>query len=245
MMSPGPNLRILREQLGLTTRDVATASARLARRHNNEEYGITTDQLSDFETIGAIPSTHRLYSLAIIYRREFGEMLNWYGLDLNQTASGLETCAPPRTHFSYTLPSTEEVTKPVRIDPSFDPRTTSNCSPMIKQWGTLPVAYLQQLSNKNYSYGYIGNEDLTMHPILPPGSFIQVDKSRNRVLQRDWRRSTSAPSTSSRPGRAIPAAGVHSHARSSFFSRTRCPLLRQGFFLCKRWRWLGKSLGRL
>jgi hypothetical protein len=35
---------------------------------------------------------------------------------------------------------------------------------------------------KNYSYGYIGSEDLTMYPILPPGSFIQVDESRNKVL---------------------------------------------------------------
>jgi transcriptional regulator with XRE-family HTH domain len=193
MTSPGPNLRTLRENLGLTMGDVEIASERLARKHNNEEYMITAGGLSDFETNHAIPSIHRLYSLAIIYRREFGELLSWYGLDLNQTASDLETCAPPRTHLSYALPNTAEVTKPVRIDPSFDPRRTANFASMIEQWGTVPVAYLQQLSKKDYSYGYIGSEDLTMHPIVPPGSFIQVDKSRNKVLQGDWRSEYERP----------------------------------------------------
>lgn len=193
MSSPGSNLRTLREKLGLTTGDVEAASERLARKHNNEEYLITIRRLSEFETQGVIPGIHHLYSLAIIYRREFGEMLSWYGIDLNQTASDLEICVPPRTHFSHALPSTAEVTKPVRIDPSFDPRTTTNFAPMVEQWGTVPVAYLEQLSKKEYGYGYIGREDLTMYPILQPGSFIQVDESRNKVLKADWRSEYERP----------------------------------------------------
>jgi hypothetical protein len=50
MILPGPNLRTLREKLGLTMGDVETASGRLARKYNNEEYLITTSRLSDFET---------------------------------------------------------------------------------------------------------------------------------------------------------------------------------------------------
>jgi transcriptional regulator with XRE-family HTH domain len=95
MISPGPNLRTLREKLGLTMGDVETASGRLARKYNNEEYLITTSRLSDFETKRVSPGIHRLYSLAIIYRREFGEMLSWYGVDLNQTASDSK---PARHH---------------------------------------------------------------------------------------------------------------------------------------------------
>jgi len=186
MISPGPNLHALREKLGLTMSDVETASARLARKYNNEEYLIPISRLSNFETNGVIPSVQAIYSLAIIYRREFGEMLSWCGVDLDQTASDLEISAAPRTHLSRALPSTAEIQKPVRIDPSFDPRTTSNFAPMVEQWGSVPVAYLQQLSKKNYCYGYIGSEDLTMYPILRPGSFIQVDESRNKVLKGGW-----------------------------------------------------------
>jgi transcriptional regulator with XRE-family HTH domain len=193
MIAPGLNLRMFREKLGLTLRDVEAASERLVRKHHNQNYLITTGGLSDFETKGVIPGVHHLYSLAIIYRLEFNEILSWYGVDLNQTASDLETSAPPRTHFSQALPSTAEIAKPTRIDPSFDPRTTSNFAPMVKQWGTVPLAYLQQLSKKDYSYGYIGSEDLTMDPILPPGSFVQVDESRNKVFEGSWRTEYDRP----------------------------------------------------
>src|SRR5690349_7355961 len=139
MVPPGPNLRALLEELGLTMGDVETASERLARKYDNQEYLIPVSRLSDFESKGGVPSLHQVYSLAIIYRREFGEMTNRYGVDLNQTASDLETSAAPRTHFSRALPNTPLVEKPVRVDPGFDPRTTSNFAPMIEQWGTVPV----------------------------------------------------------------------------------------------------------
>lgn len=193
MIAPGPNLRTIREKLGLTMGDVEAATERLARKHHNQEYLITTRELSDFETNAVTPGIHHMYSLAIIYRLEFHEVLSWYGVDLNQTASDLEISAPPRTHFSHALPSTGELTKPTRIDPSFDPRKTSNFAPMVKLWGTVPLAYLQQLSKKDYSYGYIGSEDLTMDPVLPPGSFIQVDESRNKVLKGGWRSEYDRP----------------------------------------------------
>jgi hypothetical protein len=64
---------------------------------------------------------------------------------------------------------------------------------MIEKWGSVPVAYLQQLSTKHYSYGYIGSEDITMHPFLPPGSFVQVDETRNKVLKGSWRSEYERP----------------------------------------------------
>src|SRR5437899_864691 len=79
MKSASSKLRNAREKLGLTMGDVEAASQRLASKHTNEAYLITPGRLSDFETKGAIPSIVRLYSLAIIYRREFGELLSWFG----------------------------------------------------------------------------------------------------------------------------------------------------------------------
>jgi hypothetical protein len=58
---------------------------------------------------------------------------------------------------------------------------------MVEQWGTVPLAYLEQFSKFDYTYGYVGSEDFTMYPILPPGSFIQVDESRNKVVEGVWR----------------------------------------------------------
>jgi len=71
MYPGGQNLRVLREQLGLTMRDVETATLRIADKHGNEEFSIPPSRLSDIETKGLVPSVFRLYSLAIVYRRDF------------------------------------------------------------------------------------------------------------------------------------------------------------------------------
>jgi transcriptional regulator with XRE-family HTH domain len=76
-MSAGQKLRIAREKLGLTIRDVETASARLAHKYANEDYNIPLSRLSDVETKGIIPSIYRLYALAVIYRVSFEEPFNY------------------------------------------------------------------------------------------------------------------------------------------------------------------------
>lgn len=192
MVSGGQNLRVLREKLGLTMRDIETASERIAHKHSNEEYFIPISRLSDFETKGVIPSMYRLYSLAVIYRRELRELLMWYGIDLNIPVSDLELAAPPRSHISRAITGAS-AEMPVRMDPGFDPRKTMNFGRMVEQWGTVPLHYLEQFSRVEFTYGYIGSEDLTMYPILPPGSFIQVDESLRKVLDGGWRSEYERP----------------------------------------------------
>lgn len=190
----GQNLRVLREGLGLTMRDIETASERIARKRNNEEYFIPISRLSDFETKGMIPSIYRLYSLAAIYRRDMRELLAWYGVDIHVQVSELDVSAPPKSHVSAALANADTVQMPIRLDPGFDPRRTLNFGRMIEQWGTVPLMYLEKLSNRmQYTYGYIGTDDLTMYPILPPGSFIQVDESLNQVAVGGWRSEYERP----------------------------------------------------
>ena len=192
-MTGGNNLRVLREKLGLTMRDIETASEQIARRRDNEEYSIPISRLSDFETKGVIPSIYRLYSLSVIYRKDFRELLAWYGVDLSQPLTDLEIAAPPRSHLSTALANTAAVQMPVKLDPAFDPKKTLNFGRMVEQWGTVPLAYLEQFSKVDYTYGYVGSEDFTMYPILPPGSFIQVDESRNKVVEGGWRSEYERP----------------------------------------------------
>ena len=192
-MMGGQNLRAVRERLGMRMRDVETASERISQKYANDEYLIPISRLSDFETKGVIPSIYRLYSLAVVYRLSYRELLAWYGVNLDSTVSDLSVSAPPKSHSSQVLATTSVVQMPVRMDPSFDPRKTLNFGRMVEQWGTVPLAYLGQFSNVDFTYGYIGSEDLTMYPILPPGSFIQVDESRDKVLEGGWRSEYERP----------------------------------------------------
>ena len=195
MLTAGHNLRMLRERLGLTMRDVETASASIAARYKNDEYAIAPSRLSDIETKGVIPSIFRLYSLAAIYRRDAREILAWYGVDLNRLAEDLQLSLPPKSHTTDALESLSAVRIPIRLDPSFDPRFTVNMGRVVEQWGIVPLSFLAQFANRRYTYGYVGSEDFTMYPILPPGTFVQIDETKNRVTDATWRSEYERPST--------------------------------------------------
>lgn len=193
MLRKCTNLRAVREELGLTMRDVEAASERIAYRRHNQEYLVPISRLSDFETKGVIPNIYRLYSLAAIYRRDFRDALSWYGVDLDVSPADMEAAAPRRSHRAQTLANTSAVHMPVRMDPAFDPKKTWNLGRMVERWGAVPFVYLEGLSRLEFTYGYVGSEDLTMYPILPPGTFIQVDESRNSVMRGGWRSEYERP----------------------------------------------------
>jgi len=193
ILSAGLNLRGLRERLGLTMREVESASFRISERHRNDEFAVCPSRLSDIETKGLVPSIFRLYSLSIIYRSDLREILAWYGIDLSLSAADLQLNLPPKSHVEESLRSTSIVAIPTRLDPAFDPRRSTNLSRMVEQWGLVPLAHLANLSNDKYMYGYVGSEDFTMFPLLPPGTFLQVDESRSKIVQGMWRSELERP----------------------------------------------------
>ncbi len=193
MLPAGKSLRTLREKLGLTMRDVENSSARVADKYRNEEFSIPPSRLSDIETKGILPSIYRLYTLSVIYRRDLRELMSWYGVDLNNMAADLGLVAPPKSHVSDALAGLSSVQVPVRMDPGFDERRTTNLGRMVEQWGLVPLAYLAQFANSDFTYGYVGTQDFTMYPILPPGSFIQVDEAKNKVVEGSWRSEYERP----------------------------------------------------
>jgi hypothetical protein len=193
VVGPGNRLRLLREQLGFTLRDVETSSLRLAEKYKNEEYSIPLSRLSDMETKGLVPGLFRMYSLAVIYRLDFYELLSWYGIELDHIPQDVTVAVPKKTHRIEPATVTTSVQMPVRLDPSLDLRRTGNLGRMIEKWGAIPFAKLQELSSADFTYGYIGTEDFTMYPLLVPGSFIQVDESKNEVKEGMWRSEYERP----------------------------------------------------
>lgn len=193
MLTPGQRLRLLREQLGLTIRDVETASARIAAKYGRDDYTIPLSRLSEIETKGILPSIYRLHSLAVIYRRDLRELLAWYGVEVDDAAADLGFVAPPRSHRLETLESTASVLMPVRLDPGFDPRQTCNLGRMVEQWGLVPLTFLSQFASSSYTYGYVGTEDFTMYPLIVPGAFLQIDESRTEVSKAMWRSEYERP----------------------------------------------------
>jgi transcriptional regulator with XRE-family HTH domain len=193
-LNGGYKLRALRAALGCTMRDVESASLQIARRLGSEEFAIPPSRLSDIETKGVVPSIFRLYSFAAIYRRNYRELLSWYGVDLNDIQLDAGVVHPPNSHFSDASENLAQVSVPVRLDPGFTLQKTTNLGRMIEKWGVVPLSYLSVFAGDDrYSYGYIGSEDFTMYPILPPSSFVQVDETKNKAAEGAWRSEFERP----------------------------------------------------
>lgn len=191
-LAAGQRLRQLREKLGLVMKDVETASMKLATKYANLEFAVYATRLSDIETKGTQPTIYRLYSLAAIYRIDVTEILSWYGIPLANAAIDSETLERPKTHrVTVLLP--HEISVPFSFDLGADTSRTLNLGRMIQDWGTLPLALIEQLKDRTYTYAIIGVEDYTMYPLLTPGSIVQVDESQCQIEAGPWQYEADRP----------------------------------------------------
>jgi transcriptional regulator with XRE-family HTH domain len=76
----GRQLRRVREELGLSMRDVEKTSLQLAKRYHNRGMAIPPSRLSEIESKGVVPSIYTLHALALIYYRDVTEILAMYGV---------------------------------------------------------------------------------------------------------------------------------------------------------------------
>lgn len=197
MSSQPPNelLKDLRERLGITTRDVAELSQKIAESQCNPEFQISHPWLTQIETSNAVPSIFKLYSLSAIYRLKFTDLLCLYGLDLQKLGLHQITSPLPQTHLTTleVYDADRTVSFPVRFDRSFDVDNTSLLARMVELWGEVPIALIQHLDIRHSQYGYIGLQDFTLYPLLRPGSFVQIDSQVRRVQPLRWRTEFDRP----------------------------------------------------
>lgn len=192
-MTAGERLRALRESLGLSLRMVEGATAQLAAKYSNPNYLISLSRLSDIETKGIVPNVYRLYSLAVIYRQDFQDLVQMFDVHLKNIPDDLGMVDIPVTHRSTALNGVPSLEMPIRIDPGFDEASSTTLGRMIVKWGTVPLAYLKRFTSRSYSYGFIGNEDWTMYPLLMPGSFVQIDENKRKIAEGGWRSEYERP----------------------------------------------------
>jgi transcriptional regulator with XRE-family HTH domain len=192
---PGDQLRKLRIRLGITTRDVENLSQKIGEEEKNPEFQISNAWLTQLENSDSVPSIYKLYSLAAIYHIKFTELMLYFGVDLQKVTRHQQLAPLPNTHLTTLEVYDEEktVSFPVRFDRSFDLDNTNLLSRMVEVWGEVPVALLQQLDLRHSLYGYIGLQDLTLHPLLRPGSFVQVDQRVRKIQPLHWRTEFDRP----------------------------------------------------
>ena len=194
-MSVAGRLRELRSRIGITTREVAEQSQKIAEAEGNPEYYISNAWLTQLENTDSVPSIFKLFSLSAIYRIKFTDLLMLFGVDLEKIEKH-RIAMPPQDTARATLEiydAERTVTFPVRFDPGFSVSTTNLLSRMVEVWGEIPISMIQHLDLRHQHYGYIGLQDFTLHPLLRPGSFVQIDEGVKKIQPGKWRTEYDRP----------------------------------------------------
>lgn len=194
-LPPHEQLKAIRARLGITTRDVAEFSQRLAEAEGNPEFQISNAWLTQVENSDSVPSIFKLYSLSSIYRVKFSELVRLYGVDLHKLNQHQMAAPLPETHLvtMEVYDTDRTVSFPVRFDRSFDIDNTNLLSRMVEVWGEVPISFIQHLDVRHSLYGYIGLRDATLYPLLRPGSFVQIDPKVRKIQPQRWRTEFDRP----------------------------------------------------
>jgi len=146
-ISPSDRLKDIRCRLGVTTRDVADRSQRIAEAEGNPEFHISNAWLTQVENSDSVPSIFKLYSLSAIYRIKFTDLLLLYGVDLHHLSRNQLNSPLHDTHLTNLEVYDEQrtVTFPIRFDRSFDIDNTNLLSRLVEVWGEVPIALIQHL----------------------------------------------------------------------------------------------------
>lgn len=185
MERPGEKLRQARERLRMTYRDVAEASQKIVLQRNNEEFAIALSRLADIENKGTLPTIYRLYTLCVIYRLDWKEVLHWYGVPMEFLASDALEVGLNQTH-TIDFPIEQPAKVPESFNREIDLNKTTFLSYLTGRWGKMPLNFLNGQEQRHLQYGFIGLEDWSMYPILQPGALVLIDASRRKIAIDGW-----------------------------------------------------------
>lgn len=185
MDNPGERLRRARERVGLTYRQVAEASKKVAELRGSRDFSIGISRLADIENQGKLPNMYRLYTLCAIYKLELQEVLSWYGVPYEYLPSDAVHVGLAVTH-TLDYGNAAAVTLPQPADAHFNSDSTTYLSQIIRRWGKMPFTFLNGMDMREFRYGWIGLEDWSMYPVLHPGSVVAIDDRQRKIAQTGW-----------------------------------------------------------
>jgi transcriptional regulator with XRE-family HTH domain len=187
----GAKLRKIRVRLGLSARDVERLSMELAQERHNPYLSFSRTWITDVETGRFVPGSFKMASLAEIYGMDLDEIHKLYGVSRDITKERPAYRPPttqlltPRMQPSQVEAEAEELPAEMRIE------ETNLLTGIVDIWGSVPVPLLRRFGFQQSLYGYIGTEDKSMAPLLPPGSFVQIDSKQNRIKKGPFKKSSS------------------------------------------------------
>jgi transcriptional regulator with XRE-family HTH domain len=176
-----------RERAGLSLRQASEMSREIARAFEDRRYFASPGSLSEYEATNAAPRhIHKLFTLAILYSIRFKELLDWFGLEQDDT----RLATIPAEWMAQAKKSPAKNANPIKQGKRPSEGFLRNA---LDRLGELPfflresfplLSGLDDLSLRDVYWA--GGYRETMHPLLNGALVVILDrrKRRPRILPR-------------------------------------------------------------
>jgi len=185
ILRAGAKLKGIRVRLGLSVREVERRSLALSAERQNGDFSLSHAWINDVEKGRFVPGTFKIVSLSLIYRLTIAEIHALYGIKPADITKEQPLFRPLKTHLL--VPADDSISDHTELAPAsavtLQLENTNLLTKLADIWGDVPVPLLRHLDLRRSLYGYIGTKDRTMQPLLPPGTFVQIDAKQTRVTK--------------------------------------------------------------
>jgi transcriptional regulator with XRE-family HTH domain len=177
MAGIGARLRAIRQQWRLSLREVEQRSRRIAQERGDSSYQVSTSWLARLERYEREFTVNKLLALAEIYKIPIDQLLR---ADYPRNA---ETENPDQ----LSSPNTTEL--PSEGLPKVPPKRPRASKPLPgpPPYETTLLPTENKPSHTSYLQAVIGKLNLTLDPVIPAGSIVQIDTSKREISpKKDW-----------------------------------------------------------
>jgi transcriptional regulator with XRE-family HTH domain len=172
----GARLRALRQQWCLTLREVEQRSRRIARDRGDPSYQLSASWLQRLESGEHELTVNKLIVLAEIYSIPTDQLIH----DVHSVEAQPLTLDQPGSP-NATISLTAGARKSRKLSPPAKPFP----DPSPDETSLIPAG--NKPARMPYRWGIIGKLDLTLDPMIPAGSIVQIDtRSRQISTIKDW-----------------------------------------------------------
>jgi transcriptional regulator with XRE-family HTH domain len=174
----GEELKALRNRRNITVREVEQASRRIADVKGDKRFCISNGWLAQLENGVSEPSICKLFSLSVIYRVNFLDLVGLYKVDVDDKEKYEPVAEPYLTQLISHSHALAEI-------PTVEAQSKTSLAT-----SQLPGA---DFSSSNIIYAHLGLDDFTMYPMIRPGALLKIDTSKNKLLTNGWHNEYERP----------------------------------------------------
>jgi len=191
-MSASHKLRALRHSSNVTIREVELESRRIAEAKGDKRFYISNTRLNQLENDPlSEPSIWKLFSLSAIYSVSITELMRVYDVDADEILKYIPIATADRTQLLSGKPEEFPMTESLRQCLGSVEKTT--LLPRRDDGDRMQDLLVADVDRQHTSYGYIGLDDLTMYPLMRPGSVVVIDTHQSKLRLTEWRSEYERP----------------------------------------------------